>query len=732
MSRREFLPNSPCLMNAGREMGMLSACFVIPVEDSIDGIFEAIKATALIQKAGGGTGFSFSRLRPQGDLVTSSGGTTEGPMSFMQVFSKATDAIQQGAFRRGANMGMLRIDHPDILNFIEIKDDRTKLQNYNLSVAVTDKFCDAVKGDQSAIHEVTNPRTGKTEKLAKRDEMWDRIITHAHESGEPGVIFIDRINRQNPIKNVGVIEATNPCGEQPLHPYDSCNLGSINLGILVKEIDGEQVFDWDHFKGIIHTGTRFLDNVIDVNKYPIKAIDNMSKTTRRIGIGVMGFADALYKLGIAYNSEEGLAFGEEVMKVLNDESHLASEILADERTVFPAWEGSDWEALGRPIRNSYTTTVAPTGTISILANCSGGIEPMFSLAFDRQVMKDTQGNPTIMREVNYVFEKAARDGGHFSDELVDRAITDGTIQYVEGVPDSFKRTFVTAHDISPLWHMRMQAAFQRHCDASISKTINFPTDATVDDVRTIYELAIDEGVKGITVYRDGCRDMQPMALKQETKTEDPVAPRLDETALLTKPDAQGNPELAPVRLPEIMSCLRIRQMTPFGNMHVKVSVDPISGREREVFAQLGKGGDVANSDLEAICRILSLWFQLVVAFQRQLANGDQATRRYRLQHDRAHERRAHHVARRWLGSCAGSLLGSEEPKWTARPVARPPAARHECTRPDSPGATCGHRRPAPQRVAVQTEVPAVLRRTGIRRGLREVLRLRIQSVLTRA
>ena len=339
MARREFLPNSPCLMNAGREMGMLSACFVIPVEDSIDGIFEAIKATALIQKAGGGTGFSFSRLRPQGDLVRSSGGTTEGPMSFMQVFSKATDAIQQGAFRRGANMGMLRIDHPDINQFIEIKDDPTKLQNYNLSVAVTDKFCDQVKSNREAIHEVVNPRSGKVEKLAKRDdegkptgefwtvgEMWDRIIEHAHRSGEPGVIFIDRINRQNPIKNVGEIEATNPCGEQPLHPYDSCNLGSINLGILVKEVDGELCFDWDHFKAIIHTGTRFLDNVIDVNKYPLRAIDNMSKTTRRIGIGVMGFADAMYKLGIAYNSEEGLTFGSEIMRVLNDESHLASEV----------------------------------------------------------------------------------------------------------------------------------------------------------------------------------------------------------------------------------------------------------------------------------------------------------------------------------------------------------------------------------------------------------------------
>jgi len=632
MARREFMPNSPCLMNAGREMGMLSACFVIPVEDSIDGIFEAIKATALIQKAGGGTGFSFSRLRPQGDLVRSSGGTTEGPLSFMQVFSKATDAIQQGAFRRGANMGMLRVDHPDILKFITIKDDRSKLENYNLSVAVTDKFCEQVRKDPSALHEVKNPRTGQIEPLAKTTdggkpsgefwkvgEIWNMIIEHAHQSGEPGVVFIDRINARNPIKNVGEIEATNPCGEQPLHPYDSCNLGSINLGILVEERPAnggtEMVFDWERFKTIIHSSTRFLDNVIEVNRYPLRAIENMSKTTRRIGLGVMGFADALYKLGIPYNSEEGLRFGEEIMRVLNEESHVASEILAEERGVFPAWEGSDWEAQGRRIRNSYTTTVAPTGTISIIANCSGGIEPMFSLAFDRQVMKDSTGKPTVMREVNYVFERRTREMEVYSDELIDEAITAGTIQHVKGMPEELRRTFVTAHDIEPDWHMRMQAAFQRHCDASISKTINFPREATVEDVRQIYELAIDEGVKGVTVYRDGCREMQPMALKHSGKEEgkatsgEEAAPKLDETAMLLKPGPDGEMMLSPIRLPEIMSCLRIRQMTPFGNMHVKVSVDPVSGREREVFAQLGKGGDVANSDLEAICRILSLWLR---------------------------------------------------------------------------------------------------------------------------
>lgn len=640
MARRRFMPNSPTLMNAGREMGMLSACFVLPVEDSIEGIFDSIKATALIQKAGGGTGFSFSRLRPQGDIVKSSGGTTEGPLSFIQVFSKATDAIQQGAFRRGANMGILRVDHPDIMSFITFKDDLGRLQNYNISVTVTDRFIDELKNDPTTVHEVQNPRSKEWKALAKQDsegqdtgkfwtvgEIWDRIVEHAWRTGEPGVVFIDRVNQRNPIKNVGLIEATNPCGEQPLHPYDSCNLGSVNLGILVKpDADGKPAFDWDEYKNIIHTTTRFLDNVIEANRYPLPQIDNMSKTTRRIGLGVMGFADALFKLGLAYDSEEGCAFGEQVMRVLNDESHLASEGLAEERGVFPAWEGSDWQAEGRKLRNSYTTTVAPTGTISIIADCSGGIEPMFSLAFIRQVMKDTKGVPTIMKEVNYVFEDVAKEHGFYSEELVDRIAEEGSLQGIDVVPEDLKRVFVTARDISPEWHMRMQAAFQRHCDSSISKTINFPHEASPEDVRKIFELAIDLDVKGVTVYRDGCRDVQPMALKAASKkSEEPkpsgVAPirapseALEATALAAaSAAARGLPfddlgDLRPVKLPEIMSCLRVRQLTPFGNMHVKVSVDPISGREREVFAQLGKGGDVANSDLEAICRILSLWLR---------------------------------------------------------------------------------------------------------------------------
>jgi ribonucleoside-diphosphate reductase alpha chain len=611
MAERRFMPNSPCLMNAGREMGMLSACFVLPVEDSIEGIFDSIKATALIQKAGGGTGFSFSRLRPAGDLVRSSGGTTEGPLSFMEVFSKATDAIQQGAFRRGANMGIMRVDHPDVMSFITFKDDPTKITNYNISVAITDRFIEELQAKPETIHQVQNPRSKVWSQVEKRDaegagtgeywtvgEIWDVVSEHAHRSGEPGIIFIDRINARNPIKNVGLIEATNPCGEQPLHPYDSCNLGSINLGRFVRTENGKPSFDWEDYKSVIHTTARFLDDVIEVNRYPLPQIDNMSKSTRRTGLGVMGFADALFMMGLAYNSEEGTAFGSEIMRVLNDESHMASEVLADERGCFPAWQGSDWEKRGRKMRNSYTSTVAPTGTISIIAGCSGGIEPMFSLVFNRQVMKDTDGNPTVMREVNEVFEAASKKAGYYSTEMVEQILEEGTLCNIEGAPDEHKRVYVTAHDITPEWHMRMQATFQEHCDSSISKTINFPHDATVEDVREVYKLAIDLDVKGVTVYRDGCREMQPMSRSNPNG------------AKAAAESAEAPPAaLKPMKLPSIMPALRLTQRTPFGNMHIKVTVDPKTGYEREVFAQLGKGGDIASSDLEAICRMLSLWLR---------------------------------------------------------------------------------------------------------------------------
>jgi ribonucleoside-diphosphate reductase alpha chain len=652
----QFLPNSPTLMNAGREMGMLSACFVIPVRDSINEIFDAIKQTALIQKAGGGTGFAFDELRPTGDYIKSSGGTTSGPISFWKAFSEATNAIQQGAFRRGANMGMMNVHHPDILKFLNAKQDVTQFTNYNISVKITDQWMEEFLEDEDSPHIARNPRTGQefvmprdlkiweynvrslipvrrgpngelrvmnqsgetTEEVITRGsafskplytkkDVWQIIVDNAHRTGEPGVVFIDRINEHNPTPQLGRIEATNPCGEQPLLPYEACNLGSINLAKFVSDTNATGRVDWDALRSSIHHATRFLDNVIDANNYPLPEIEAMCKGNRKIGLGVMGFADALYKLGVAYNSEEGVAWGERFMKFINDESHNYSEQLAMERGCFPNWSGSIWDTrYHRPMRNAAVTTVAPTGTISIMADCSGGIEPMFSLAFFRNVLKGQEEGAKPMVQVNPIFERVARERGVLSEGLMDQIARDGTLAGINEIPDDVKRVFVCAHDISPEWHVRMQASFQRHCDASISKTINFAHDATTDEVDTIYRRAYELRCKGITVYRDGCREAQPMALKDKDPSANPSNPNASAS---TRP-AQNEPkELEPRDIPEIISGLRLRQMTPFGNMHVKITVDPKTEREMEVFAQLGKGGDIATSDLEAICRMISLWLR---------------------------------------------------------------------------------------------------------------------------
>jgi len=592
-----FMPNSPTLMNAGREMGMLSACFVLPIEDSIDGIFTSIKHTALIQKAGGGTGFSFSRLRPCGDIVKSSGGNTSGPLSFLKVFSEATNAIQQGAFRRGANMGVMDVTHPDIIDFIKVKEDRTQLTNYNLSVAVNNDFMETLKRNPDKKHTVINPRTGEKSLLPKKDnpgeywavgEIMDLMIKKAHNSGEPGLLFMERINEYNPTPHIGMMEATNPCGEQPLLPYEACNLGSIDVS---KFVDAKtKTINYDHLTKAVHVSTRFLDNVVDANRYPIPEIDKMCKGNRKIGLGVMGYADLLYKLDIPYDSEEAIQKGEEIMKCIQDESHKASEELAREKGEFPYWKGSTWDVKhGRKIRNACTTTVAPTGTISIIADCSCGIEPLFSLAFYRNIL-----NGQRMIEVNKVFKKRLEEAGIYSEEIINEAIEKGTIQHIKSIPQKIRDVFKTAHDVTPDWHLRTQAAFQRQCDSSISKTINFSHDATLDDMKEIFQMAYDHKLKGVTVYRDGCRENQPMALdnkKEEVQqAQVPVMGR-------------------PVPVPEIMTSLRIRQNTPFGNMHVKICIEPDTGIEREVFAQLGKGGDIANSDLEAICRLLSLFLR---------------------------------------------------------------------------------------------------------------------------
>jgi len=634
-----YMPNSPTLMNAGREMGMLSACFVLPVPDSIEEIFDTVKATALIQKAGGGTGFAFDRLRPTGDYIKSSGGTTSGPISFWRVLSEATNAIQQGAFRRGANMGMMKIDHPDILKFIFAKQDLSRFQNYNISVKVTDKWMESYKKDASAPNIVTNYRTGKQYVLPRNlkieeyqlndlilletylgqpsdsrpevwtmEHIWGTIIQNAWATGEPGVIFIDRVNQFNPTPNVGEMEATNPCGEQPLLPFEACNLGSVNLGYFVNNSkSGKPTMDWEALRKAIHVSTRFLENVVEVNNYVIPQIHKVCTENRKIGLGIMGFADALFKLGVGYNTDEGLEWGEKFMKFVNDEAHNESEKLAEERGVFKNWKGSRWDTeWKRKQRNACSTTVAPTGTISIISNCSGGVEPLFSLAFFRHVMRDHTGKAQQMVEVNDEFKRLAKANnfwGYTEQELFDRLAKEGTLHHIDNIPEAVKKTFVCAHDISPEWHVKMQAAFQRHCDSAISKTTNFPHDATPDQVREIYEMAYATGCKGITVYRDGCRKGQPMALKKE---DEKPATIVKEQIVIREVIREV---IKPVKTPTILSAVRIRQNTPFGHMHLTISVDPKTERELEVFAQLGKAGDVAASDLEAICRIVSLFLR---------------------------------------------------------------------------------------------------------------------------
>jgi ribonucleoside-diphosphate reductase alpha chain len=644
MASQVFMPNSPTLMNAGREMGMLSACFVLPVKDSVSDIFDAIKHTALIQKAGGGTGFAFDELRPTGDFIQSSGGTTSGPITFWRAFSEATNAIQQGAFRRGANMGMMNIHHPDILKFIFAKQDLNQFNNYNISVKIPDAWMNELMADATSPHVVRNPRSGEEFYIPKnidiwkydvrtlikvRDEagkvrpadptvyytkgdLWNIIVRNAHSTGEPGVIFIDRINRDNPTPQLGRIEATNPCGEQPLLPYEACNLGSINVEKFVEVTQDKVGFNWDALGEAVDSSVRFLDNVIDANQYPLPQIDQMCKGNRKIGLGVMGFADALFELGIPYNSDLGVEFAEKVFAFINDRGHQASEHLARTRGNFPNWQGSVWDTkFNRPMRNAATTTVAPTGTISMLASCASGIEPLFNLVFYRNVLKERK-DAKPMIEVNEYFMKVAKERGFCSDEVMEQIAKDGSCQHIDAVPADVKRVFVCAHDIEPQWHLAMQAAFQRHCDASISKTINFPHDATPEQVDRIYREAFKMECKGVTVYRDGCRMDQPMATEKTKKaqtTSTGGSPGVAEEKASKEAPAPTILKFEPVSVPDCLPAVRIRQLTPFGHMHVSISVDPKRQKELEVFAQLGKGGDVAASDLEAICRMISLFLR---------------------------------------------------------------------------------------------------------------------------
>ncbi|MEM2874204.1 MAG: vitamin B12-dependent ribonucleotide reductase [Candidatus Nanoarchaeia archaeon] len=608
----EFLPNSPTLMNAGRRLQQLSACFVLPVADTIgneqpgDGIFDAVKHAAMIHKSGGGTGFSFSRCRHRGATVKSTGREASGPVSWLKVLNESTESIKQGGSRRGANMGILRIDHPDIDEFIRCKNVEGQLANFNISVAITNKFMEAFEKDEE--YELIAPHTGEVVDKRRARAMFRLIAENAWHNGEPGIIFIDRMNcpETNPTPSIGTIEATNPCGEQPLLPYESCNLGSINLGKFVEN----GAIAWDKLKETVFLAVRLLDNVVDMNNYPLSVIAKMTKGNRKIGLGIMGWADMLILLGIPYNSEKAFKLAERVMEFINYNAHLASVELAKERGPFPNFEISvfkdpeilktiykrsdsqlDWNFLHEQIakygqRNAACTTIAPTGTIAVIANASQGIEPLFAIAYERHT-------PTFdLIESNPYFERIAKERGFYSEELMKEVAKHFSIKNIKEIPEDVRKIFVTAHDLSPEDHIRMQAAFQKYTDNAVSKTINFPNSATKEDILKSYWLAWELGCKGLTVYRDGSRLVQVITVKKDSPQ--------------TTTTGQSQPITAtPKARPEIMSGKTYKVKTGYGNLYVTINNDE-AGKPFEVFATIGKSGGVLAAKCEAICRLISL------------------------------------------------------------------------------------------------------------------------------